>query len=143
MFMVEREELDFDKMFEKCDNILSKESCLRNSDGTFDINLSTPLTILIQTAGRYCDSYASDLFISWEEIIKLVRTPPDDGNDKLFIFGFRRNGVDHDIFVRKSSNRYRKIFAARLTCKQEENSEYDRLTFILKDITNNCIGITD
>ena len=32
----------------------------------WDINTSGILTQLIQDAGRYCDSYASDLFIQWK-----------------------------------------------------------------------------
>lgn len=141
--MFDRDELNFDELFEKCDDVLSEESCLRDSDGTFSINLSSPLTLLIQTAGRYCERYASDLFYDWETITKLIKTPPKDGDNVLFVFGFRKNGVDDEICVKRSSNTYRKILAARLVYKREENSIYDRLTFVLKDITNDCIGITD
>ena len=58
----------------------------------FDINLSSILTKLIQEAGRWCENYASDLFIDWERLQSNLT------NKKLrnhtMIFAFRQCGVD-------------------------------------------------
>ena len=40
--------------------------------GKASINLSSILTVLIQEAGRWCRSYASDLFIYWSSLQKQV-----------------------------------------------------------------------
>lgn len=144
--MTDSKSLDFAKLFEKNDNILHETIAHSNNNGTFDVNLSSILTILIQTAGRYCESYASDLFIDWEEVKKFINFPPVAGNQKLFIFGFRRNGVDHETYVLNSStsgSRYRKVFALKVSCLHEGSCQCNKLIITLKDLTNDCIGITD
>lgn len=144
--MIDSKSLNFAEIFEKSDNILRETLAYSNNDGTFDVNLSSILTILIQTAGRYCESYASDLFIDWEEVKKFIDFPPIAGNQKLFIFGFRKSGVDHAEYVRNSSTsglKYRKIFALKINCLHKGGCQYDELIITLKDITNDCIGITD
>lgn len=58
------------------------------------INVSDIFTKLIKEVGRLCDSYASDLFISWNEIQKKL----DNGTmygDELYVFAIRDSGVDH------------------------------------------------
>ena len=62
-----------------------------------DINYSNILTKLIQLAGRYCESYASDLFIDWRSIDEKLR----DGSieSEYHLFGFRELGVDPVSFV--------------------------------------------
>lgn len=44
--------------------------------GKPSINLSSILTVLIQEAGRWCRSYASDLFIYWSSLQKQVDEGP-------------------------------------------------------------------
>ena len=82
-------------------------------NGVWDVNMSDIITRLIQLAGRYCDRYASDLFIHWND----SRANPLDkdfryGGGKM-IFGFRESGVDVDDTVVKNYNNnpyyYRKI----------------------------------
>ena len=144
--MIDSKSLNFAEIFEKSDNILRETLAYSNNDGTFDVNLSSILTILIQTADRYCESYASDLFIDWEDVKKFIDFPPIAGNQKLFIFGFRKSGVDHEAYVRNSSCsglRYRKVFALKVNCLHEGGCQCDKLIITLKDITNDCIGITD
>jgi hypothetical protein len=61
-------------------------------EGKWEINYSSILTKLIQEAGRWCDDYASDLFIRWEGIKEKL----DDGSmsSESYVFGFRESGVD-------------------------------------------------
>lgn len=68
------------------------------SQGHYDINTSSILTRLIQEAGRYCERFASDLFISWSSVEERIRDI-DDGENDTFLFGFRQDGVDHNDFV--------------------------------------------
>lgn len=63
-----------------------------------DVNTSGILSRLIQEAGRFCEYYASDLFIDWQRVEKTVETIAD-GESKVFLFGFRQSGVDHDSFI--------------------------------------------
>ena len=65
-------------------------------DSQWSINYSDILTKLIQYAGRYCESYASDLFIIWKYNIddKLKDRNLESFTLKL---GFRESGVDHEL----------------------------------------------
>lgn len=62
-----------------------------------NINTSAILTILIQEAGRWCKSYASDLFIWWDSINRRMET--DDLETSSFLFGFRERGVDNAVEI--------------------------------------------
>lgn len=68
----------------------------------YDINYSSILTKLIQEAGRLCDCYASDLFISWNEIEKSLKI--HEKSKEVFLFGFRKMGVDHKEWVMNRIN---------------------------------------
>ena len=71
-----------------------------------DVNYSNILTKLIQEAGRYCENYASDLFISWSSIDQELRDGTIESGIKMF--GFREMGVDHLGFIySRASNDYR------------------------------------
>lgn len=68
------------------------------------INYSSILTKLIQAAGRLVDYYASDLFISWREVMDDLDFACDqvyngagspEQYEKSYLFGFREYGVDH------------------------------------------------
>lgn len=76
-------------------------------DGKFDINYSSILTFLIQTAGRICKHYASDLFITWSSLEEKLKNNPEYKGEK-FLFGFREMGVDHNAFVLSRLNNYGK-----------------------------------
>lgn len=64
-------------------------------DGCYDINTSSILTKLIQEAGRWCLSYASDLFIEWKYNVDV---PLEDGSmdNTRIVFAFRESGVDDE-----------------------------------------------
>ena len=62
----------------------------------YDVNYSSILSFLIKEAGKYCERYASDLFISWEGVVEALKKK--DVNER-FVFGIRDYGVDHEAFV--------------------------------------------
>lgn len=77
----------------------------------WNLNYSSILTHLIFLAGRFCEHYASDLFIHWESLIKKFKDKNYKG-EKLLL-GFREMGVDDTDWVIKNYNDdyyyYRKI----------------------------------
>lgn len=66
--------------------------------GHYDINYSSILTRLIQEAGRFCEYFASDLFIDWGGVLQWMEEA-EDNSESVFLFGFRQNGVDGNSFV--------------------------------------------
>ena len=62
----------------------------------WDINYSDILTELIQYAGRFCEYYASDLFIIWKCCVE-DKLKDRDLESHSITFGFRKLGVDHDV----------------------------------------------
>lgn len=77
-----------------------------NSRGEYEINDSSILTTLIQEAGRWCESFASDLFLDWTDVKRFVLEDAEPGAAKTFLFGFRQHGVDHDSFILSRFNNY-------------------------------------
>lgn len=63
-------------------------------EGKWEVNYSSILTRLIQEAGRWCEHYASDLFIQWKCNIeqKLDNGTLETGT---LVFAMRDSGVDH------------------------------------------------
>jgi hypothetical protein len=82
----------------------------------FDINYSSILTKLIQECGRLCESYASDLFITWDGIAQKLKEKTMETS--VYLFGIREMGVDHNEFILNRYNNdgcytkyeYRKIY---------------------------------
>lgn len=77
-----------------------------SSEGKFGINYSGILTLLIQTAGKICKHYASDLFITWSSLEEKLSNVEYEGGKILF--GFREMGVDSNTFVLSRLNNYGK-----------------------------------
>lgn len=81
-----------------------------------NINYSSILTKLIQEVGRFCESYASDLFIDWKEIDRMIKD--NSIQTSSYLFGIRKMGVDHKEFIFSryetekefASLQYRKIY---------------------------------
>ena len=79
----------------------------------FDINYSSILTKLIQECGRLCESYASDLFITWSGIERKLKEKTMETS--VYLFGIREMGVDHNEFIisRYNNNSYRAKYEYR------------------------------
>ena len=87
-----------------------------NKDG-FEINYSSILTSLIQKAGRWCEHYASDLFIIWSSLEKRLEDINYTG-EKL-VLGFRESGVDKNEVVVKNYNENRYYYREIVTLEIE------------------------
>ena len=73
--------------------------------GKWEINYSSILTKLIQEAGRWCEYYASDLFVQWKyEIDQKL----DNGTlyTDTFVFAFRDSGVDSEEWYENHKNEH-------------------------------------
>lgn len=109
----------------KMNKIIAKSQGYWSDDaGRFDVNYSSILTHLIQSAGRWCENYASDLFIDWCEITSCLKDPDFLGG--TYLFGFRKNGVDGESYIisnaengKNLSDYYREIL--RLEINIENN----------------------
>jgi len=75
---------------------------INSFSGKYDINESTILTKLIQDAGRFCEHYASDLFIDWNDVLRFCDANTGNEAKKMFLFGFRQNGVDSESAVKNN-----------------------------------------
>ena len=112
-----------------------------------DFNMSDIITLLVQEAGRYAERYASDVVISINSMMNDLNTNPWEHIGETYLFGIRRNGVDHLEFVRCQMESdinnfshfdeyYRKIYAVKLEIKDDENdtSNIKRATVTMKEI---------
>lgn len=99
--------------------------CWNNYTKEFDINYSSILTKLIQEAGRWCESYASDLFCDWMVLMKKLSDEAYKGETCLF--GFRKMGVDHNAYILSRldngspTDYYRSVW--RLDIKVDDNGD--------------------
>lgn len=80
--------------------------------GKWEINYSSIITKLIQEAGRWCEHYASDLFVLWDCNIE---TPLREKtiSTKTFVFAFRESGVDGNCWYenhKDEPNYYRAVW---------------------------------
>ena len=86
------------------------------------INVSDILTKLIKEVGRLCDNYASDLFISWNEVQKKLDNGTMRG-DELYVFAIRDGGVDHEQWYenhKDEPNYYRAVWFPNVYTNDEQ-----------------------
>lgn len=71
----------------------------------WEINTSSILTRLIQEAGRWCEHYASDLFVQWKYEIE---NGLDNGTleTDTFVFAMRDSGVDHKEWYKNHKDKH-------------------------------------
>ena len=74
-------------------------------EGKWEINYSSILTRLIQEAGRWCESYASDLFVQWKYKIDQKL---DNGTleTDTFVFAMYNSGVHHKEWYENHKNEH-------------------------------------
>lgn len=92
------------------------------AEGKYDINTSSILTRLIQEAGRWCRSYASDLFIYWKYNVDKLLENGSMENSNL-IFAFRELGVDDEFAYnhnKRNYHYYRAVWYLTITIVDEK-----------------------
>ena len=102
--------------------------------GKWDINYSSILTELIQSAGRFCERYASDLFIDWMTIENQLTGDEifsAEGTD-VFYFGMRESGVDHKEWIRSRIAENQDIY--RALYRLEVVRDRGKMTMTLKRV---------
>lgn len=92
------------------------------------LNFSSVYTKLIKEAAG-CECYASDLLIDLNTVVNVQNGLTDESSvlDKLFVFGFRDMGVDHDAFVRsrlEDNYHYRSIYLMQIR-KSKHTGRYN------------------
>lgn len=78
--------------------------------GKWSANMSMIYSKLITDTGRFCEHYASDIFIELQSVEKYIQ----EGNseNKTWLFGIYSSGVDHMEFVlnKKDLREYRALY---------------------------------
>ena len=95
-------------------------------------NFSTEWSRLICEAGRWCESYASDILIDFESIKEYLDSLANGETmeSREFWFGFRQMGVDHLAFIQSRTEResaghvYRAIWRWSFTVEEREYGPY-------------------
>lgn len=113
-----------------------------------NINLSRIYDILIYNAGRFTERFASDLIIDIHTLEKAIYENPLENKNRIFLFGMRRDGVDHNNYIYSNAEShahqagylntyYRKILAVKI---QIEPVSYSTSEF---DIVVDICDVTD
>ena len=101
-------------------------------DSLRDCNFSTEWSRLINEAGRWCESYASDILYDYDAINDYLNelTSGKEMESKEFWFGFRQSGVDGLGFIRSRTEReyashvYRAVWRWSFTVEEREYGPY-------------------
>ena len=111
-----------------------RESC---SNGAFvseiqNCNFSSEWSRLINEAGRWCESYASDILIDFESIKAYLERLKngEESEGREFWFGFRQMGVDGLSFIQSRTEReyashvYRAVWRWRFIVEERKYGLY-------------------
>ena len=79
-------------------HLMTEEGRRSSYSGKYEINYSSILSRLIQEAGRFCEFFASDLFIDWGGVLRWM-DEAGECEEAVFLFGFRQSGVDGNSYV--------------------------------------------
>ena len=101
-------------------------------DGLRDCNFSREWSRLINEAGRWCESYASDILIDFEAIKAYLErlASGEESEGREFWFGFRQMGVDHLAFIQSRTEReyashvYRAVWRWRFIVEERRYGLY-------------------
>ena len=108
---------------------IENEACLTSIK---DCNFSTEWSRLINEAGRWCESYASDILIDFETIKAYLErlASGEEAEGREFWFGFRQMGVDGLSFIQSRTEReyashvYRAVWRWSFTVEEREYGPY-------------------
>ena len=133
-------------IFDDCPTLLAEEQgfAMIGIDQKYHISGTAILTTLIQYAGRYCETRASDLFIEWTESVEpLLRKVSKYDSEKLLIFAIRKNGVDSkEMMLSDKFGPYRQILALDIKkAHTEPNNKTMSIVMTLKNITEYMTNI--
>ena len=97
-----------------------------------DCNFSSEWSRLINEAGRWCESYASDILIDFESIKAYLERLKngEESEGREFWFGFRQMGVDGLSFIQSRTEReyashvYRAVWRWRFIVEERKYGLY-------------------
>ena len=97
-----------------------------------DCNFSSEWSRLINEAGRWCESYASDILIDFESIKAYLERLKngEESEGREFWFGFRQMGVDGLSFIQSRTEReyashvYRAVWRWRFIVEERRYGLY-------------------
>ena len=97
-----------------------------------DCNFSSEWSRLINEAGRWCESYASDILIDFESVKAYLErlASGEESEGREFWFGFRQMGIDHLDFIQSRTEReyashvYRAVWRWRFIVEERKYGLY-------------------
>ena len=97
-----------------------------------DCNFSSEWSRLSNEAGRWCESYASDILIDFESIKAYLErlASGEESEGREFWFGFRQSGIDHLAFIQSRTEReyashvYRAVWRWRFIIEERRYGLY-------------------
>ena len=119
---------------------IMEEANFNQNSGFYEWNNSTILTELIHAAGRWCERFASDLFIDWMQVESDIQYGyENDLSENCYLFGFRKDGVDHTAYIfnrAKESSIYRieDFYRALYKLTVIESKEFSNMKIILERV---------
>lgn len=105
-------------------------------NGQYSVNISNIMTRLIQETGRYCESYASDIYYTLKELEEY--TEKIKNRNELVLIGMCDCGI-HEINADTIGNpdtfpyRYRKIYGIRIVSNEK------KISVVLFEVEPACI----
>lgn len=130
---------------EQANVIMTANSTLStNNPDKIAINFADIYSLLITDTGRYTERYASDILIDINSMERDICNNLETVNDNVYMFGIRRDGVDHFDYIKSNMidymnnhayirEYYRKIYAIKINTEFISDRAY--VTATLKDIT--------
>ena len=107
------------------------------------INLSSIATLIIQNVGRFCEHYASDFLIDWQNVQDAITDPNPNAKPVYVWMGLRESGVDGLAFIAnriaETTHYYRRLYSIRITHEKSDN--YDAAAEIIvqfRDMTSHA-----
>lgn len=140
----------FLSLFEKAETMnLASQGCVSHSnDCISSINTSDITTKCIQEAGRWCERYASDIIISWDEVREHIEEHIKSSKmfeTNIIVLGFRKSGVDgnngvynqmHSHLNGSISDYYSKIYAIKIE-DEIDTYGYKNVSVEMRNIESN------
>lgn len=150
-----------DSALKQKDNILAEDSSDSSVGYRMSINASSVQTKLIQLVGRFCESYACDLIVTFADLQPFIsqdKLPPfeaDKPHRWIIGVGIRELGVDGNTFILTRlketqipgrdyvfpQHQYRKVLAVEITDDYDETTV--TRTIRLVNITHDLYKLAD
>ena len=111
-----------------------------------DVNISDIMTHIVHDVGRFCEHYASDVFINHDSLMKKLDNLPENNQTEYTWFGIRESGVDDISYIlcnmNNQSPEYISQYYRRLYCVKMHIESENTIVVELFDVTRDAYSLT-